>query len=123
MIKYLKNRLKKKNKIISLIAAILMLIAIVPGPAVFSEQKLTKPEWVMPDHYPEWFHGWGKIGYFEESEIVINDIEFRVSTYATFHTPDHPSASRHEFSKGKLAGFLLDANNEVISLWMITIKK
>ena len=125
MIKNMMSRsIKTKSIFISLFAAILLLITIVPGPAVFCEYRLMKPEWKMPKHYPqEGFHGWGLIDYFNGNDIVINDLSFKVSSYATFHTPDHPTASRYEFTPGKEAGFLFNDNGEIISLWMITKKK
>ncbi len=124
MTKYMMCHLtKKKNIIIYLFALILILTSIFPGSSVCSEHRRVKPEWVMPEHYPEWFHGWGRIGYFNETEIVINDMDYRLSPEAKFHTPDHIVASRYEFTAGKLAGFLFNDDGEIISLWMITMKK
>ena len=119
----MKRRLKsKRNIIISLFAMILMLAIISPGTSVSGEYRLVKPEWVMPAHYPEWFHGWGRIGYIEGNEIVINDMDYRLSNSVKFHTPQYDLASRYDFSVGKLAGFLFDENGEIVSLWLITKK-
>ena len=118
-------KLPKKVKIIflSLFFAIFLLTFTLPVSQVFSEHRLVKPEWVMPQHYPEWFHGWGRIGYFEGNELVINDMDYKVSPHATFHTPDDDYATRYIFTPGKIAGFLFDSNNEIISLWLITMEK
>ena len=78
------------------------------------QAKLTKTESKYPEHYPKYFHGWGRIAYFEKNELVINDMDYRVSPRATFHTPDDNYASRYIFTKGKLAGFLFDENGEYI---------
>ena len=112
----------KKNIVISILAMMIMLAAILPGTTFSGEYRRVKPEWVMPENYPGWFHGWGKIGYFEGNEIVINDMDYRLSNSVKFHTPEHELASRYEFSVGKLAGFLFDENGEIVSLWLITKK-
>ena len=123
MIININNTLKnKKNILISMFAAIAILLTIFPGTSVFGEHPNVKPEWVMPAHYPEWFHGWGRIGYLEGNEIVINDMDYRLSPSVTYHTPDRIN-SRYDFNTGKLAGFLLNENDEIVSLWLITMKK
>ncbi|MBW1767457.1 MAG: hypothetical protein JRJ65_10460 [Deltaproteobacteria bacterium] len=88
----------------------------------YAQHRLVKPEWVMPEHYPEWFHGWGRIGYIGENEITINDMAFRLSPYAEFHTPTIPDAYKSLFSPGKLVGFLYDSESTIISLWLITME-
>ena len=123
MTEYIKRHKKTKIILLSLFSAIFLLISTLPVSPVFSEYRLVKPEWVMPQHYPEWFHGWGRIGYFEGNELVINDMDYRVSPHATFHTPDNDYATRYIFTTGKLAGFLFDSNGEIISLWLITMEK
>ena len=123
MIKYLENTLKnKKNIFISLFSAVFILITIFPGYPVYSEHSKVKPEWVMPKHYPEWFNGWGRVGYLEGNEIVINDMDYRLAPSVTYHTPDRIN-SRYEFNTGKLVGFLFNDNDEIVSLWLITMKK
>jgi len=123
MTKYIKYPKRIRTILLSFFALMFLSITILPVSQVFSERRLVKPEWVMPESYPDWFHGWGRIGYFEENELVINDMDYRVSPRATFHTPDNPHASRYIFTKGKIAGFLFDSNDEIISLWLITMEK
>ena len=102
------------------LALLFVTIAIPSGPS-FAQHRLVKPEWVMPEHYPEWFHGWGRIGYIGENEITINDIAFRLSPYAEYHTPTIPDAYKSLFTPGKLVGFLFDSESTIISLWLITM--
>ena len=123
MLNYIKRFKKMRILLLSLFFTIFTLTAALPVSPVFSERRLVKPEWVMPENYPKWFHGWGRIGYFEGNELVINDMDYRVSPRATFHTPDNDYASRYLFKTGELAGFLFDANDEIISLWLITMEK
>ncbi|MFC1495444.1 hypothetical protein ACFL6W_09195 [Thermodesulfobacteriota bacterium] len=120
MMKFIKCNRSIRKILYSLFAVIFLLITIYPLSQVHCEYRRVKPEWVMPESYPEWFHGWGRIGYFEENELVINDMDYRVSPRATFHTPDDDYASRYIFTKGKMVGFLFDENGEIISLWLIT---
>ena len=108
--------------ILALVCFSLFFVSIAsPSSLCFAEHRLVKPEWVMPKHYPEWFHGWGRIGYISETEIVINDFSFPLSPYANFHTPDTPNASRRVFVPGKLAGFLFDSEDVIVSVWLITM--
>ncbi|MFC1820744.1 hypothetical protein ACFLZG_06650 [Thermodesulfobacteriota bacterium] len=111
----------KKILVLSGLALFFVAIAIPSGPG-FAQHRLVKPEWVMPEHYPEGFHGWGRIGYITEDAITINDFLFRLSPYADFHTPSTTDASRRLFSPGKLVGFELDSENTIITLWLITME-
>ena len=111
-----------KILLMSLFFTAFLLTSALPVSQVFSERRLVKPEWVMPENYPEWFHGWGRIGYFEGNELVINDMDYRISPRATFHTPDDDYASRYIFKPGKLVGFLFDKDDKIISVWLITME-
>ena len=122
MITCIKGFKTLKILLMSLFFTAFLLTSVLPVSQVFSERRLVKPEWVMPGNYPEWFHGWGRIGYFEGNELVINDMDYRVSPHATFHTPDDDYASRYIFTPGKLAGFLFDKDDKIISVWLITME-
>jgi hypothetical protein len=122
MMTYVKGLKKIKILLMSLFLTVFLLSSMLPVSQVFSERRLVKPEWVMPEHYPKWFHGWGRIGYFEGNELVINDFDYRVSPHATFHTPDDNYANRYIFTPGKLAGFLFDKDDIIISVWLITME-
>ena len=100
-------------------------VTIPSKPSSAQEHKLVKPEWlVMPKGYPEGFHGWGRIDYIGDNEIVINDIEYTLSLYVNYHTPTNLAyATKDLFVPGVLAGFLLNSRNDILSLWMITRKE
>ena len=114
-----KNRRIRKI-LYSLFAVTFLFTAVYPLSQAHSERRQLRPEWVMPQHYPGWFHGWGRIAYFEENVCVINDMDYRVAPRATFHTPDDNYASRYIFTTGKMVGFIFDDNDEIISMWLIT---
>jgi hypothetical protein len=82
-------------------------------------RNLVKPEWRMPDHYPEGFHGWGRIGYLDSKEIVVNDIVFVLSPFIEYNSTVRLNDSIYLFTLGKEVGFLLDNKDEVKSLWLI----
>ena len=94
---------------------------VIPSDPSFAQRRY-KPEWVMPAHYPEWFHGFGRIGLITENRVVINDFNFRFSTYVEFHSPEEENVSRYLFTVGKMAGFLMNENEEIVSMWLIGIK-
>jgi len=108
---------------ISGLTLFLITAAIPPNNSSAQEHRLVKPEWVMPESYPEWFHGWGRIGYIDEDKIVINDFEFRLSPYVEYHTPTSAYARKALFTPGKLVGFLFNEEDEITSLWLITMEK
>lgn len=95
-------------------------LVIPPDPSF--AQRRHKPEWVMPSHYPEWFHGFGRIGLITVDRVVINDFNFPFSPFVEFHTPTEKNVSRLMFKVGVMAGFLFNENEEIISMWLIGIK-
>ena len=120
MREYNKGIFRKKARLFSLLIVFTCSISVFLS--IAHAQKLVKPEWVMPDHYPEYFHGWGRIGYIDSKEIVINDIAFRLSPYIEYHSPDTLRDSVYLFKVGKLAGFLFDEAGEIDSLWLIDME-
>ena len=94
---------------------------VIPSDPSFAQRR-QKPEWVMPAHYPEWFHGFGRIGLITAERVVINDFDFRFSTYVEFHSPEEKNVSRYLFTVGKMVGFLLNENKEITSMWLLGIK-
>ena len=122
MAKYIEFSKKIRSVIISGCIIISLMITVFPTAPVFGEPRLVKPEWVMPKNYPEWFHGWGRIGYIGDEELVINDMSYPLSPSAEFHTPDNFHASRYLFEPGKLVGFLFNDENVITSVWLITMK-
>jgi len=101
---------------------IIFFMGMAAPPGVSPEERLVKPEWVMPKHYPKGFHGWGRIGYISEDEIAINDISFPLSPYIEYNTPEWANTTKEDFFPGKMVGYLLNSANEIISLWLIEMK-
>jgi hypothetical protein len=85
----------------------------------YAQRYLVKPEWLMPKHYPEGFHGWGRIGYIDSKEIVINDMNYRLSPFIEYNSPQRLNDSIYLFKVGKEVGFLLDDKGEIDTLWLI----
>ena len=114
-----RKSLKWIKRILAFICIAVLLIA-ASGPLNDScGRNLVKPEWLMPDHYPEGFHGWGRIGYIDSKEIVINDIVFVLSPFIEYNSTAYLNDSIYLFTLGKNVGFLLDNKDEVTSLWLI----
>ncbi|MEJ2724573.1 MAG: hypothetical protein P8175_08005 [Deltaproteobacteria bacterium] len=82
-------------------------------------QTLVKPEVVLPAHYPYGFNGYGHIDAIDSNLVVIDDAAYRLSPTVTYSTPEFPNALMTDFLPGVLAGFLTNARNEIISLWLI----
>ncbi|MFC1868468.1 hypothetical protein ACFL0H_10080 [Thermodesulfobacteriota bacterium] len=119
-----KHRTSLKGiKSIIVLAGLAMFLAAVTTSSIpcFAEHRLVKPEWVMPANYPEWFHGWGRIGYIGKDELVINDIPHRLSIDAEFHTPERLNVSKNLFVPGKMVGFLFNDDYDIVSVWLITM--
>ena len=77
------------------------------------------PERKFPDYYPDTFNAIGYIDRIAEDEIVIGDTLYRLSPYATYHTPTIRDASKVLFPVGSLVGFITTSKREVTSLWLI----
>ena len=114
---------KGMKTILALTGLVLFLLPfIIPPNCSSAERELIRPEWIMPEGYPEFFHGWGRIGYIGEYEISIIDIHLRLSPSVIYNTPTARYARKALFTKGKLVGFLFNDENEIISLWLITME-
>ena len=110
------------RKILICVCMIILAFSITGFISVAHAQPLVKPEWVMPDHYPRYFHGWGRLGYLDSKEIVVNDIAFKLSPYIEYHSPQRLNDSIYLFKPGKLVGFLFDEAGEIDTLWLIDMK-
>ena len=119
-----KRRLSLKgvrNVILAVGIALCIAGLVIPSDPSFAQRR-HKPEWVMPSHYPEWFHGFGRIGLITDDRVVINDFNFRFSTYVEFHSPTEKNVSRSMFKEGMMVGFLMNEFEEIISMWLLGIK-
>lgn len=73
----------------------------------------------LPKHYPDQFSGFGRIDRIASDEIVIDDLLYRLASSVTYHTPTRTNASRSWFRTGNLVGFVLNSEQEIVSLWLI----
>ena len=90
----------------------------VPAPAL-SAQDRHKGEWRLPPHYPDGFHGWGRIDRISSKEVVIDDCLLKLSPSISYHTPTQTDGSRSWIGPGRTVGYMLNERREVLSLWLI----
>lgn len=84
-------------------------------------QGVEKPEWVMPEHYPNGFDGMGRIDRIsiQDGEVVIDDGLMPLSPYARYHTPDSLDVSGYYFKAGMNVGYMMGKDDKIISMWLI----
>ena len=109
-------------RIIICIGLVISFISMVSPLSVSHAQRLVKPEWVMPKHYPNGFNGMGHIYNISinEGEVVIDDKTIKLSPYAEYHTPTQKNASSGIFVPGKLVGYIIDSEDTIVSMLLIT---
>ena len=110
------------RKMILSVGIALCIVGLVTSSNPCFAQRLYKPELVLPSNYPEWFHGFGRIGLITEDRVVINDFNFRLSPYVKFHTPTEQNVSRAKFKPRMMVGFLFDVAGEITSMWLLKMK-
>ena len=100
--------------------AFLLIGFVIPSDVCYAKRRV-KPEWVMPEHYPDGFDGIGRINRIlvEKGEVVIDEDSIRLSPYAEYHTPTEMNVSSYLFGPGKLVGFIIGLEKEIISMWLI----
>lgn len=117
-----KNKTDRCHRI-KRIAAGLALALIVAGicmPAgVGAGEGKVKGEWILPEHYPDGFDGYGYINRIAADEVVIDEALFRVSPAVIYATPNNIMALMKDFTEGDLVGYLTNPEEVIISLWLI----
>ena len=116
-----KNRtwLGKIQRILICAALALFLATAVIPSTPCDARRLVKPEMVLPKHYPDGFHGFGHIDAISREHVVINDFAYRLSPTATYNTPAAENVPMTYFRQEVIAGFLMNPQNEIVSLWLI----
>lgn len=93
---------------------------VLPSGLAHAQGGRVKPEMVFPDYYPYGgFQGMGYILTISQNEIVIDDKVFKLSPDAIYRTLEIENASRAFFRPGMKVGYLLKAEKEIKSLWLI----
>ena len=112
----------KNGKCICLIFcffSIIFLVALIlPSGTCYAERK-SKGEWILPDGYPEGFDGWGCIDKISDDEIVIDDTSMRLSRIVDYNIPEADYKPKRYFKKGILSGYMVNSQNEIVSLLYI----
>jgi hypothetical protein len=98
--------------------ALFFLSAAMPATVSYARSRV-KGEWVLPKFYPESFDGWGRIDRITEDMVVIDDTMIKLSPSIVYRTPTNTHATSAYFKPGNLVGFMTNATNEIVSLWLI----
>ena len=72
--------------------------------------------------YPEIFDFIGRVDRIANGEAVISDSLYRVSSSASYHAPGPSNALRSRFRAGDRVGCLINADDEIESIWLISRK-
>ncbi len=107
-----------KQIIVGLGLALIVAGICIPATAGAGGQKV-KGEWILPEHYPKGFDGYGYINRIAAKEVVIDDSIFRLSPAATYTTLSSVIAGSADFGDGDLVGYLTKSEQEITSLWLI----
>jgi hypothetical protein len=99
--------------------ALCLVAGAIPSPPCHAQERLVKPEVVLPQHYPDGFNGYGRIDAIDMKLVVIDDSAYKLSPYVVYNTPERANASMGHFAVGVIAGFVTNAQDEIISLWLI----
>ena len=115
-----KNKTECHHRIKQIMAgiALALIVAGICIPAGAGEQKV-KGEWILPEHYPAGFDGYGYINRIAAQEVVIDDSLLRLSPAVTYTTLISLMAVSGDFTDGDLVAYLTNSEQEIISLWLI----
>jgi hypothetical protein len=117
-----KNKTDCHHRIKQIIAGIALALIVagicIPASAGAGEQKV-KGEWILPEHYPAGFDGYGYINRIAAEEVVIDDSLLRLSPAVIYTTLISVMAGSDDFTDGDLVGYLTNSEQEIISLWLI----
>ena len=103
--------------------AMVFVLSAVPENFSYAQGRFMKEEWKVPDFYPSGFDGYGKIDAIDKDGVVIADTVWKFSGRVRFATPEDHNAGISAFSEGATAGYILNEEREVISLWYIEFRE
>ena len=98
-------------------------LSAVPGDFSYAQGGFMREDWKVPEFYPSGFDGYGKIDTIDQDGVVIADTVWKFSGQVQFATPRDRNAGISSFSEGDTAGYILNGEREVISLWYIEFRK
>ena len=112
------HKLFKNLNSIVLIGAVLLGLLVFPtaGPMA---RSLHKGEWIQPSGYPIGFHGWGRLDRVGPDSVIIDDTQYGLAAAAVYNTTEMRDVPLSDLKAGDIIGFLLNAEDEIISLWLI----
>ena len=110
---------RRHRQLLAGMGVVLILMSLVFQSDMIYGQDRVKPEWIMPRHYPNGFHGMGCIDRITEDQLVIDEHLLKLTHNVTYNTPTEEDASSAFFSPGKMVGYILNADNAIVSLWLI----
>jgi hypothetical protein len=117
-----KNKKDRHHRIRQIFVGIALALIVagicIPASASAAEIKF-KGEWILPEHYPAGFDGYGYINRIAAEEVVIDDSLSRLSPAVTYTTLISVMAVSDDFMDGDLVGYLTNSEQEIISLWLI----
>jgi hypothetical protein len=108
---------------VSLGLALVFVLTAVPGNFSYAQDRFMREDWKVPDFYPKWFNGYGKIDKIEEDIVILSDTSYEFAPGVRFTTPSDRSARIDDFTIGDTAAFLLNQDGEITSLWFIEFQK
>lgn len=112
-------RIAKKVQKLACIGLVMCFLSAAFPSAPGYAQELVKPEVVLPKHYPDGFHGLGRIDRISETEVVIDDALYQFAPHAQFNTPQRTNVSLYTFKPGAWVGFMKSGKRQIVSLWLL----
>ena len=113
-------RRRRSTLWVCLSLAMVFLLSAVPENFSYAQGRFMKEEWKVSEFYPrKGFDGYGKIERIDQEGVVIDDTVWKFSRQIRFATPRDRNAGISAFSEGDTAGYILNEEREVISLWYI----
>lgn len=114
-----KMRHAKIKHILFMIILVLLVVGVTLPSGICYAQRKVKGEWVLPKHYPDGFHGYGRIGIITADRVVIGDCSHRLSPFVKYATPTDENALKSRFRAGDFVGYIKNSKHEIESLWLL----
>ena len=116
-------RRKRSTFWVCLGLTMVFLLSAVPENVSYAQGGFMKEEWKVPDFYPSGFDGYGRIDAIDQDGVVIADTVWKFSGGVRFATPQDRNAGISSFGVGDTAGYILNEEREVTSLWYIEFRE